>query len=246
MSDAILEDKVELYEHFFRDPRVGDGVLRPPRAGVACRNIRNALSFLGYPLASSDQYDGELMNAVVQFQTDHSHKRRDGLVGSGTRRLLTKAVISRGEGFFERGLISPEYAVFFSYSRKDEGSLTGIVKGIQSRGIPVFRDKEAIPGGASWPDVLYRSVRKCQVFLCMLSPYSASSINIPISVALARHAHRPIVPVLMQAVEFPSALWSLLGNIQHIDLSGKVGSEEGLEEVLEALSVYGLSPQEQH
>jgi hypothetical protein len=186
------------------------------------------------------------MKAVVQFQIDHSHDNRDCLVGRRTRRLLTQAVISCGEGFFDRGLISPEYAVFFSYSRKDEESLTGIVKGIQSRGIPVFRDKEAIPGGANWPGVLYRSIRKCQVFLCMLSPYSAISINIFIEVALARHAHRPIVPVLMQAIEFPSALWSLLGNIQHIDLTGKVGSETGLEEVLEALSVYGLSPQEQH
>ncbi|MBW3539329.1 MAG: toll/interleukin-1 receptor domain-containing protein [Planctomycetes bacterium] len=180
-----------------------------------------------------------------RFQTDYGHKSRDGLVGPGTRRLLTKAVIARGEGFFERGRISPEYAIFLSYSRKDERSLSGIVQGVRSCGIPVFRDKEAIPAGASWPDVLYRSVRKCQVFLCVLSPQSAGSINVLIEVALARHAHRPIVPVLLEAVELPSSMRALMEGIQHLDLSGRVDSSEALGDLLEALSVYGLFPQPQ-
>ncbi|MBC8115248.1 MAG: toll/interleukin-1 receptor domain-containing protein [Candidatus Saccharimonas sp.] len=153
--------------------------------------------------------------------------------------------MGRGEGFFEGGRISPEYAVFLSYSREDEGALTGTFNGIRSRGIPVFQDKKAIPGGANWPDVLYRSVRNCQVFLCMLSPQSAGSISVLIEVALARHAHRPIVPVLLQAVALPSAMRALLEGTQHIDLSGRVDSKEGLDELLNALAVYGLCPQRQ-
>ena len=229
----------------FVTPRVGDGVLRPPHEGIACRNIRDALRFLDYPLAPGMQYDEELKKAVLRFQTDYGHKNHDGLVGPGTRKLLTKAVIDTGEQFFGRSQISPEYALFLSYSRKDEGRLSGIVNGIRARGIPVFRDKEAIPGGASWPGVLYRSVQKCQVFLCMLSPQSARSINVLIEVTLARHANRPIVPVLLQAAALPSTLQSLLEGIQHVDLSGQVDSEEGLDELLGTLAVYGLCPQPQ-
>lgn len=247
MSDTDTEDKVELYEHFFRDPKVGEGLLQPPRAGIAIRNIRDALRFLNVPVAGGDLYDDELKTAVLRFQTEYKHDKQDGLVGPGTRKLLTKEVIAKGEWFFKRGRISPEYAIFLSYSRKDEGTVADIVKAIRSRGIPVFRDKEAILGGASWPDVLYRSIRKCQVFLCMLSPYSAASINVIIEVALARHADRPIiVPVLLQAVELPDVVQALIGDIQYIDLSAKLGSEEGMDELLEALSVHGLSPQPQH
>jgi hypothetical protein len=246
MSHTDTEDKVELYEHFFRDPQVREGVLQPPRTGIACRNIRDALRLLlNVPVEGGDMYDHELKAAVLRFQTEYKHDKQDGLVGPGTRRLLTKEVIAKGEWFFNRGRISPEYAIFLSYSRKDEGTLAYIVKAIQSRGIPVFVDKQAIPGGASWPDVLYRSIRKCQVFLCMLSPHSAASVNVIIEVALARHADRPIVPVLLRAVELPDVVKALIGGIQNIDLSAKLGSVEGLDELLEALSAHGLSPQSQ-
>jgi hypothetical protein len=245
MSDTTSEseDKVDLYEHFFRDPKVGEGILRPPLAGIACRNIRAALRYLGYSLPAGDRYDDALAAAVTRFQEENDHTSHDGQVGPGTRRLLTRILIAHGEGFFKRGLVSPEYAVFLSYARKDEASLIGLVKGIQARGIPVFRDKDAIPAGASWPDLLYRSVQKCQVFLCMLSPNSANSVNVLIEVALARHAGRHIVPVMLQAVQLPVALRSLLQSIQHIDLSDRIDSEEGLAEVLAALSMYGLTAQ---
>jgi hypothetical protein len=246
MPDADIEDKVELYEHFFRDPQVGEAMLQPAHAGIACRNIRDALRLLDHPVARGDVYDDELTKAVLSFQIKYKHDKQDGLVGPGTRKLLTRVVIGKGrEWFFKRGRISPEYAIFISYSRKDENLLAGMVNGIRSQGIPVFRDKEAILGGASWPDVLYRSIRKCQVFLCVLSPYSAASINVFIELALARHSDRPIVPVLLQAVELPAAMQALIGDIQYIDLEGKVGSKEGTDELLQALSAHGLFPQPQ-
>ena len=231
-------DKVEFYEHFFRDPGVADGILQPPHSGIACRNIRDALRYLGDPVPAGDQYDDELKQAVLRFQNNYGHDNRDGLVGPGTRKLLTKTVVAAGDGFFKRGRISPEYAVFLSYSRKDEARLTGIIQGIKSQGIPVFHDKEAIPGGARWPDMLYRSIRKCQVFLCILSPQSAGSINVLLEVALARHAERPILPVLLEAVALPGALQALLEGIQYLDLSGRPDSQAALNDLLQALSVY--------
>lgn len=244
MLNPIPDETVELHEHFFRDPKVGDGVLRPPRVGLACRNIRDALRELDYAVAEGDQYDAALRNVVKDFQTEHGHGNPDGLFGPGTRKMLTRAVLARNEYYFERGRVSPEYAVFLSYSRLDEARLMGLVDGIRSHGIPVFRDKEAITPGASWPDVLFRSVRRCQVFLCMLSAHSTGSINVLIEASLARHANRPIVPVRLDAVALPGALHALIGNIQHLDLSGQANLEGGLEAVLDALAMCEVVPSE--
>jgi len=247
MSAVDMEEKVCLYEDFFRDPRVGEGILQPGHSGIACKNIRDALSRLGYSLESGNQFDGALKEAVLKFQTDRKHEHPDGFVGPNTRRLLTRALIdAKEEWFFKRGRVSPEYAIFLSYSRDDELAVQSVIHPIQSKGIPVFVDKQAIPGGAVWPDVLYRSIRKCQVFLCMLSPHSAASTNVLIELALARHADRPILPVLLQAAELPSAMQALLDGIQYIDLSGRANSEEAEGKLLDALEHKGLTPAANH
>src|SRR5437762_1652479 len=115
MSEPTLEEKIELYEHYFRDPKVGDGYLKCPARGLAVRNIRTALDWLGYPLSQGDVYDEDLARAVRKFQEKQGHRHKDGVVGKGTRLLLTRAMILEGkEGTFERVMISPEYAVFLS------------------------------------------------------------------------------------------------------------------------------------
>lgn len=238
----VSDETVALYEHYFRDPKVGDGNLQPPSWGLACRNIRRALSLLGYPIAESNSYDEELTQTVRRFQTDRGHTYRDGIFGRGTRRLLTRVLLELSERIFERGFVSPEYAVFFSYARKDEAAILPIVEGLQEEGIPIFRDKDAIPPGASWPDVLFRSIQQCQVFVCVLTPHSAPSVNVLIEVALARHAHKPIVPVVREGVALPEALHLLIGTVQHLSWPNGTSPAEMLEPILRALARYGLSP----
>jgi hypothetical protein len=36
------------FERYFRDPKIGDGVLASGSSGLACKNIRLALRFLGF------------------------------------------------------------------------------------------------------------------------------------------------------------------------------------------------------
>lgn len=38
------------FERFFRSPRIGDDVIKPPMSGVACENIRIALRWLAIKL----------------------------------------------------------------------------------------------------------------------------------------------------------------------------------------------------
>src|SRR5438128_12235027 len=83
-------------EGYFRDPIIGDGVMRSPMPNAACGNIRTALGRLHYAIKKSDEYDKSLERAVFKFQQDNNHTSIDGYVGPGTRRLLTEKLFEKG------------------------------------------------------------------------------------------------------------------------------------------------------
>ena len=102
------DQNIHKFERYFRDPRVGDGILKPPVSGIACANIRAALRRLGYKVEFGDQYDEKLAKAILRFQTDNKHSSLDGFFGPGTRRLLTQKLIEeRGTVIFNR-MTKPE------------------------------------------------------------------------------------------------------------------------------------------
>jgi hypothetical protein len=84
---------------FFRDPYIGDEVLRLGVSSIACTNIRDALRQLGYTINfdtnQGQDYDNALAQQILQFQIDHQHSSQDGLFGPGTRHLLTKVLLER-------------------------------------------------------------------------------------------------------------------------------------------------------
>ena len=239
MAHSPSPEEIELHEHYFRDPKVGEGYLKPPCTGLACRNLRLALNRLGYDIPITDIYDAQLSEFVKRFQADFKHPNIDGVFGRGTRRLLTRVMLEQNDRFYERGFVSPEYAVFLSYSRGDEALVTPLANGLRNRGLPVFQDLEAIPSGQYWPDVLYRSIQKCQVFLCFVSEHSCTSVNVLIEIALAIHAEKPILPITLAPVNLPPAFQSLIGGIQQLHLSHS-SPEQRIEQILQPLSHFGL------
>lgn len=147
--DAL--QKIRIKERYFRDPVVGDGILRPPASGEACHNIRSALRLLNYKVASGDRYDNELEAAVLAFQTDYKHTSLDGYVGPGTRRLLTKKLLEkRGEQPFRRMTLpkgNQPPLVFLSYAWEDAKRVDKIDQWLRDHGIRVERDmRDFIPG----------------------------------------------------------------------------------------------------
>ena len=90
---------VREYEHFFRDPFVGDEMIKLSAASIACINIRDALRQLGYTIHFEDnggqEYDQALEQQVLQFQRDNNHTSQDGLFGPGTRQLLARVLFEK-------------------------------------------------------------------------------------------------------------------------------------------------------
>jgi hypothetical protein len=88
------------FELYFSDPSFGD-TLRPQASGMAVKNIRTALDWLGYRRAWSKdtEFDAELVEAVREFQTDRGHRNNDGWVGPGTRQLLVDRLATTGFDF---------------------------------------------------------------------------------------------------------------------------------------------------
>jgi hypothetical protein len=91
----FTDQEIQANERFFRDPAVGEGLLKPPAAGTACSNIRTALRLLGYDINRGDQYDDQLATTIGQFQIDNHHTSHDGFVGPGTGRLLTQVLAQK-------------------------------------------------------------------------------------------------------------------------------------------------------
>lgn len=103
------DQEIQKFERLFRDPDVGDGLLKPDISGTACANIRHALRVLGYEVEYGDQYDEALAKIILRFQIDSKHGSLDGFVGPGTRRRLVIKLIEAGhKGIFARMKIPEE------------------------------------------------------------------------------------------------------------------------------------------
>jgi hypothetical protein len=165
-------------ERFFRDPLIGEEVLRSPYESEACRNIRIALRYLGYGLAENKQYDEELAEGVLSFQTDNSHSSRDGYVGPGTRRLLTQKLIERvGERPFSvmkhpEGELFPQ--IFLSYAQEDFESARRLFNDLKALGVNIWFDKESLLPGQNWRVAITGAIKRSRYFLAVLSGNSVT------------------------------------------------------------------------
>jgi len=129
---------IRKFERFFRDPRIGDDVIKPTVSGIACENIRIALRLLDYRIVEEDQYernqyDGKLAKIVLRFQTDNQHSSRDGFFGPGTRRLLIQKLIERyGTNIFSRAM---EKEIRLLFLTADPSDLSQLRSGKEAREI---------------------------------------------------------------------------------------------------------------
>lgn len=78
------------YARLLRDPN--DDVMSLGASGIAVSNVRSALRMLGYQVTPGKGYDEPLAACVRAFQTDVRHSNIDGVVGPGTRVLLSKSL----------------------------------------------------------------------------------------------------------------------------------------------------------
>jgi TIR domain-containing protein len=112
--------------------------------------------------------------------------------------------------------------VFVSYARKDRERVVGWIRSLQSTGISVWVDEQAIEGAARWGQMITEAIEQCQAVLLMLSPASAASEHVLREVFLALDERKPILPLFLEPVPIPSGLRYALAGIQHLNLSAEV------------------------
>lgn len=216
------DHKIKKYERFFKDPRIGNGVLKPPRSGTACENIRTALRMLDYDNEYGDQYDEELARLVLQFQIDNHHSIHDGYFGPGTRWLLTqKLIAAHGTSIFGR-MTDPKFAgeeyIFISYKREDKRRITRVLNQIDELGYDVWYD-ESIPGAVEWDALIEEKIASCRLLIVFISQTAVESKLVRREVKFADSQNKPILAIKLEEAELKYGLKMLLSQFQIIDAS---------------------------
>src|SRR5262245_2803823 len=93
--------------------------------------------------------------------------------------------------------------VFLSYASADRDRALAIADRLEVSGIRVWIDRKAIPGAASWDAEIVRGITECAGLVLLCSPPAMASPNVQQEVRLAWQYQRPILPLLLEAVEIP-------------------------------------------
>lgn len=210
------------FERYFRDPKVGEGVLSAGSSGLACKNIRLALRFLDFHegIDFTETYDPALAGEILRFQEAHKHSSRDGQFGPGTRRLLTRVLLDKvGEGVFKR-MSDPERRemgqIFVSYARAERGPVRIMVEQVRGWGFGVWYD-DSISGSEHFNASIQRAIEDCYLLLVCLSEASVKSDWVVKEVMFANQLKKDILPVRMGAVPAANPLHLVLINHQMLD-----------------------------
>jgi hypothetical protein len=112
------------------------------------------------------------------------------------------------------GLPSVGGHVFISYSRTGDGAyVRQLADHLHENGIPVWYDREIIHGDR-WTTVIRDKIDTCVAFVVVMTPDAERSEWVDIEIAEARHADRPILPLLLRGQRFFT-----LANVQYQDVT---------------------------
>ncbi len=146
-------------------------MLKPGVSGIACCNIRTALSALGFQREwkNTDTYDNELEDAVRRFQAAKGHPNVDGHVGPGTRKLIVRELLAIDFDFDDL-LETFEYDVALSFAGENRAYADALAGILKANHINVFYDdyEQASLWGKNLlehlEDVYGRKARFCVMF----------------------------------------------------------------------------------
>src|SRR5579871_6130836 len=93
--------------------------------------------------------------------------------------------------------------VFLSYTSTERPRALAVASALEDAGIPVWLDRNAIPGGASWSAQIVRGIKHCTVFAVLGSVQAYASPNVQRELNLAVEENKPVVPLLFEPVQPP-------------------------------------------
>lgn len=133
-------------------------------------------------------------------------------------------------------------SVFLSYSRRDADLVSRIYGDLESQGIQVWMDRQAIEAGSLWRTSIVDGIQSCQVFLLVVSEASQQSSNVAKEVSLAESNRKPILPLKIDATQIQPDFGYSLAGLQFVDMHRK-GYENSLLELLQAIRRLAAEPE---
>lgn len=125
--------------------------------------------------------------------------------------------------------------VFLSYASADRQRALAVADALEAAGVRVWIDRRGIAGGTLWIEEIARAVREAPALLVLCSAASVNSRNVRQELQLAWDQEKPILPLLLEPVEFPDGVAYVLHGRQWIDL-GERSAAEWVAEVRQALA----------
>jgi len=105
-------------------------------------------------------------------------------------------------------------SIFISYSRKDQDYVNMLVEALRKQELPWWLDNK-IDYRDQWTREIEENLKKCQVFLLVMSPSSKESDWVQRELTFAQDLKKPIFPLLLAGER-----WFQVINIQIIDVKG--------------------------
>jgi len=107
-------------------------------------------------------------------------------------------------------------SIFISYSRKDQDYVNKLVEALREQELPWWIDNK-IDYGDQWTREIKENIKKCQIFLLVMSPSSEESDWVQRELTFAQHLRKPIFPLLLDG-----EIWFQVIDIQ---TTGVLGGE---------------------
>lgn len=107
---------------------------------------------------------------------------------------------------------------FISYANEDSPMIDIIQSHLTAAGYAVWIDRELITGGEVWRTRIVEAIESSDVFLLTLSPHSVKSKYVLQELNIADGEDKPILPMLIAAVEIPREMKLQLSGLQEITL----------------------------
>ncbi len=122
----------------------------------------------------------------------------------------TQAVNHKDEG--------STWHLFLSYAAADRERALAVADALQDAGVPVWIDRRGIGGGELWAAEITAAIRNCAALALLCTSTSVRSRNVRQEVQLAWDHDRPILPLLLEPVQFPDEIAYFLQGRQWIEV----------------------------
>jgi predicted ATPase len=115
--------------------------------------------------------------------------------------------------------------LFVSYAATDRERALAIADVLEAGGITVWIDRRGLAGGDLWAAEITAAIRSCKALLLVCTAASVRSRNVRQEIQLAWDHDRPILPFLLEPVQFPDEIAYFLQGRQWIDITNQTQSD---------------------